>query len=75
MPLPLNELKSQLHPEQAAEAFNLHIGAGELRVNGTRMSRFRAEAFSATFEQPESYARYLHSVNEQQATAYLDDLE
>jgi hypothetical protein len=73
--LPLNEAKSQLQPKGAAEAFNLHIGGGELRVNGERMTRFRADAFDATFEQLEGYARYLHSVNEDQAIAYIDELK
>jgi hypothetical protein len=71
----LSLAKSQFTPQAMAEAFNLHIGKGKLRVNGVRMSQFRAEAFQATAEQLEGYARYLYHVNPTQALAFLDDLQ
>lgn len=73
--LPLNLGKSQFEPQPSAEAFNLHIGLGSVRVNGARLSRFRADAFGASAEQLNGYVWYLHSVNPDQALAFLDDLE
>ena len=73
--LPLNLAKSQLQPGPAAEAFNLHIGNGMLRVNGLRMTKFSSDAYYASAEQLEGYAYYLNSVNHNQAIKFLDDLE